>query len=93
MEKTTMRKPSPVYTDLCNIANIADADLFEAEASRIARDPAVRTLRLWLYARRNRAKATRKLPPILYRPPPPRRSQCRPRRAASSNDGEATDAR
>jgi hypothetical protein len=92
MEKTTMRKPSPLYADLCNTANLAD-DEFEAEASRIARDPAVRTLRLWLYARRNRAKATRKLPPILYRPSPPRRSQCRPRRAASSNDGEATDAR
>jgi hypothetical protein len=92
MEKATMRKPSPLYTDLYNTANPADADLFEAEASRIARDPAVRTLRLWLYARRNRAKATRKPAPTYRPPPPPRRSQCR-RRVASSNDGEANDAR
>jgi hypothetical protein len=69
------------------------ADPFEALAAEIDRDPAVRAIRLLLYASRNRAstvaiRAVR--PPPL---PPPRRCQCRPPHRASKNAGGDDDAR
>jgi hypothetical protein len=74
----------------------AIADLFEAEADRTGRDPAIRMIRfrLALTRRRDRAsdanavRAARRPPP---RPPsPPRRWRCQSiRRAASANNGEA----
>jgi hypothetical protein len=76
----------------CQSVQISSPDLFEVEARRIAHDPEIQAVRFALAL--HRAKAARKPPPITYRPPPLRRCQCRPpRRTASSNDGEASDAR
>jgi hypothetical protein len=88
------------YTDLQLVAR-ATTDLETQRyldlADQIARDPAIRALRLRLYATRNRASTVAIRARAAVGPPPiPARRQCyRPRRCADSSnyDGEASDAR
>jgi hypothetical protein len=72
-----------------SIADPVDQRLRDAVA-RIAADPAVKQLRLWLHASRHRASVCTTVVAARRKPPssPPRRRLCRPPRRTSSKDGE-----